>query len=188
MWFKRYVTPVLIGVFLGLILNYIIAGVKFLHGIPKSGVDTVRIVEFRYDTLPQDTVKIRIPEVRYEVNVRDSIIIDTVNVLANLKIRDYKKYFSDDWARIEADIKVYGTLLDANIQYVNLKPQILKTEKVQTTITKYVGGIYLGAFVGSGTADVELNYINRTGWMYGYKYNIVRNSHAIGVSKKIFGR
>ena len=186
-WIKNNVFGVALGVVLGIIIFSL-----FTSRCSRGRVDymdTVQVVTIRYDTIPADTVwypVYNVPDSNKIISVRDSIIFDTLKVLDDLKIRNYRRYFTDEWMRIEAQIEVYGHLLGADVEYVNLKPEIRKTITIESTVHIPQRGLYVGAWAGNKSIDLSLQYLNRKGWLYGYRYDVANQGHSIGVSKRIF--
>lgn len=189
-WLKSSYSGIALGAIIGIVIMSF-----FIDSCKRGGVvtDTVTVEIVKYDTVYPDTIFRSVPVAVNPgrlTNVRDTFIFDTIKTLANLKIRSYDRYYEDSAVDIRAKVKVFGELKGLSINYRYKLPTINTTRTITKTVRVYEEKrhLYIGAATGIGVEriNIDLDYTTKNGWMYGYRYEPMTNSHMIKVGKKIF--
>jgi len=162
---------------------------------PGGSIDTIETITIKTDTIWMDTIFIPVPGEPAQLISQEEpagqdlhTFYDTVRVFTGLnKIRRYHKSFNDTWAKINAEIRVHGYLMDLRIEYANLKPDILQTKTIERTVIKREPqrGVFIGAQGGSDVLT-GAGYLTKKGWFIQYNYAPFTQGHYLGIYKKLF--
>lgn len=147
-------------------------------------IDTIRTIEYKnkWNTI-----------VKYSKDTIKLSFRDTVN-LAYLRV--YEDSLIEKDLAVYTKDSIYGKLKSQKISYLLNKQEITKTIKDSIFITKAIlqkhdlfnlwGGLAFGGsttLFNSISPYIKLNIGNKD---YSYKYNILQNSHEIGIGFKIW--
>jgi len=154
-------------------------------------IDTVLITHIDTVQLPPvvQYVTLEIPTPIYihdTTYIGDSVVIHT--------FAEYKTDITDSLIKGMVISKVDGELISQHLEYTALFPKyITRTDTIKitenTVIDKKRFFLYVGGEVGGNTSQLNLSPIigigTKKGYMYGYRYGLVDQTHNISFSKKL---
>ena len=150
------------------------------------------ILETRIETeIKVDTCYIELRDTVYltRERIKQEIVRDTVLVNYQPKIRAYRALFPLTYGDVSIQGEVLGEVMTMNANADFKIPKITKaiTTKEVKTIIENKKALYLGGRINQRFApDLTVIYVSDQ-FLFEYHYDIITNSHGMGISKKVFG-